>query len=230
MDIALRDEAAEGILCLFGTWAVMVQSRALFSSRTFERYFLTGSWLQIRQTPMQIHEVESAFKLSPLYAILEDGLERLFEIAKSDVFTFYVNGKVLESTVAEAVFLSPIIYESLHSDRNIRSFRITDDTIDANSFDDFLILSRKRKFIPFNRDTNLTFLSLCGQLGNEHLVLLFLASLGRVSTSISASTSNSGLNLSLNASSISSGCARHIEFIDADIDHCASILDTDLLV
>jgi hypothetical protein len=62
---------------------------------------------------MQIHETESAFKLSPLYAILEDGLERLFDIVKSDVFMFSINGKVLESTVAEAVLLSPTIYESL---------------------------------------------------------------------------------------------------------------------
>jgi hypothetical protein len=32
MAIPLRDGAAEGILCLFGTWAVVVQSRAFFSS------------------------------------------------------------------------------------------------------------------------------------------------------------------------------------------------------
>jgi hypothetical protein len=69
------------------------------------------------KTPIQIHEAESAFKLLPLYARLEDGLERLFDIVKSNVFRFYVNGKVFESTIAEAVLLSLTIYESLQSDR-----------------------------------------------------------------------------------------------------------------
>jgi hypothetical protein len=126
-----------------------------------------------------------------------------------------VNGEVFESTIAEAVLLSSTIYESLQSDRGVRTFQIADDAIEANSFRDFLNLCRKRECSPLHHDTSLTFLSLCGLLGNERLSLVILASLGEVSAS------NSNSSLGLDSHSGSNVCGRSNAFMNLDIDHCA---------
>jgi hypothetical protein len=46
---------------------------------------------------------------SPFDVILQDRLEKMFEVEKNDDFRFVVNGEVLESTLADAVLISPIV-------------------------------------------------------------------------------------------------------------------------
>jgi hypothetical protein len=53
--------------------------------------------------------VESPFRFSPFYAILYDGQDRMFELVKSDKFTFVINNTEFESTIAEAVLISPLV-------------------------------------------------------------------------------------------------------------------------
>jgi hypothetical protein len=79
---------------------------------------------------MSLFGAESTFKWTPFYAILQDGLERMLSVLKSDNFTFVVNGQVFESTVAEAVLLSPKVHETLRFDAGNRTFVISSDIID----------------------------------------------------------------------------------------------------
>jgi hypothetical protein len=54
---------------------------------------------------------EMRFLQSPLFVALKDGFARLLEGVKSDEFQFIVNGECLKSTVLEAIFISPKIYD-----------------------------------------------------------------------------------------------------------------------
>jgi hypothetical protein len=63
--------------------------------------------------------------LSPLDAVLKDGVCRVQEFMTSETFEFVVNGKVLRNSLTEAVFLSPAIYESLRADPTSRQFTIS---------------------------------------------------------------------------------------------------------
>jgi hypothetical protein len=48
---------------------------------------------------------------SVFYALLQDGLSRMLSVVKTDKFEVVLNGESFETTVAEAVLLSPIVYE-----------------------------------------------------------------------------------------------------------------------
>jgi hypothetical protein len=51
---------------------------------------------------MFISQQQSFFKFSPFHAILQDGLERLLVVVKSNDFYFVVKGTKFASTIAEA--------------------------------------------------------------------------------------------------------------------------------
>jgi hypothetical protein len=83
-------------------------------------------------------DLHFSMQFRPIYAILQDGLERLFEVMKSDCFEFEVEGQKIESTFAEAVLISPIISNLLKSDSTMNQIRINDTNISATSFTAFL--------------------------------------------------------------------------------------------
>jgi hypothetical protein len=166
---------------------------------------------------------QSVFKATPFCVILEDGLERLFYFLKGDVFTFVVNGESLESTVAEAVLLSPNVYESLQSDPNIRTFVVSGDTLNVHSFRHFQDIVLGRDHHCFSNSVGLSFLSLCQLLGNERLSLLFLNVLRLLSLSKSTSKSDSdsdskSVSSAVADSSIGSVMSNTIARTDADAD------------
>jgi hypothetical protein len=117
------------------------------------------------------------FTSSLLYAILEDGLSRMLEVVKTDDFTFYLNGQAFASTLAEAVLISPKVYQLLHSDSSIRTFTLKDAAVDQSCFSDFLELVRGRDLPALSADTALLFLPLSRLLRNEGLALVLLMSL-----------------------------------------------------
>jgi hypothetical protein len=45
-------------------------------------------FLKIFSAFMPVPEVDAQFKLRPFYAILQDGLNRMFDVVKSDEFRF----------------------------------------------------------------------------------------------------------------------------------------------
>jgi hypothetical protein len=50
---------------------------------------------------------------SPLFVVLQDGFERVLRILENETFEFVVKGERLKSTIAEAVLISPIVYDRL---------------------------------------------------------------------------------------------------------------------
>jgi hypothetical protein len=73
---------------------------------------------------MTVPPSEALLKGSKLYALLQDGLARMLSVVKSDKFEVVVKGECFETTLAEAVLISPKIYELLQIDPTIRTFTI----------------------------------------------------------------------------------------------------------
>jgi hypothetical protein len=139
---------------------------------------------------------------SPLFATFQDGFERLLEIAPSEKFFFVVNGESVESTVAQAILISPKVHERLRSAPGNGTFRIDDEHITANDFRRFLTFIGSRVFDGFSEEERSSFLSISGLLGNCQLTYLLIGTLGE--TTVSDST----------------GFSR----CEIDADHCASQL------
>jgi hypothetical protein len=59
-------------------------------------------------------------KFRPFYAIFDDGLDRMFEVVKSEEFRFFVNGESLNITLSEAILILPRVHAALRLDRNCR--------------------------------------------------------------------------------------------------------------
>jgi Txe/YoeB family toxin of Txe-Axe toxin-antitoxin module len=55
---------------------------------------------------MTTDSAEAALSFSRFYAMLQDGIERIFEAMKRDAFTFVVNGEKFKSTLTEAFSLN----------------------------------------------------------------------------------------------------------------------------
>jgi hypothetical protein len=124
---------------------------------------------------MAVLHSETPFRFSPLHAILQDGLDRMLDIVKTDDFTFIVNGESFKSTIAEAILISPKVHEMLRFDLSVRSLTISgDDHINATSFGHFLKFVLSRECPPVPQDQQLPFLSRCRSVGNERLALVFL--------------------------------------------------------
>jgi hypothetical protein len=162
---------------------------------------------------MSVHGADKSLKFLPFYAILQDGLTRLFEVVKSDEFRFIVNGDSFESSVAEAVLISPTIHEVLQNDQSRRTFVISGDKIGSNDFGIFLEFVRCQDCNTFSDNKELSLLSICRLLGNERLARIFLASKNLNVRSISTS------NVSC-SSADTRPC--EIEFCDANVEYCAS--------
>jgi hypothetical protein len=150
---------------------------------------------------MSVLGVEAQFQFRPFYAILEDDLDRMFEFVKSEEFQFFVNGKALESTLEEAVLISPRVHEALRHNRNNRTFTISDDTINSKLFGIFLELVRSHDCVALLKNKKLSLLSICRLFGNERRVLILLASINsslesdsRSPSTTSFKSSGEGLN------------------------------------
>jgi hypothetical protein len=117
---------------------------------------------------MSIATTDSVFAFQPFYAIVETGLKRMFECVKSYCFTFVVNGECFESTVAEAVLISPAVCTLLRRDTGARSFIISSSDIESNDFS--LILGFVRLFdTVLLKDRAFPLLPIFNILGNEQL-------------------------------------------------------------
>jgi hypothetical protein len=181
---------------------------------------------------MSVPPSDALLKGSTFYALLQDGLTRMLSVMKSDNFEVVVNGESFETTLAEAVLISPKIYELLQVDPTIRRFAIcsVDDSlsVDSSSLKAFLDCVHLREFFDLSRSNELTFLTLCRLLGNERLAFLFLASLNSISPLGSATTSTSSSSSSSGSTSLSevSICGEVlvnlISSSQATIDYCAS--------
>jgi hypothetical protein len=125
-------------------------------------------------------ETHPQFKFTPFYAIVEDGLDRMLDIFEQEEFTFFVKGSKVKSTVAEAVLISPKVYDSILNDRSIRSFVLSDDGIDVAKVEKFLSFVRSRDCESFLGDNAHSFLTLSRLFGNERFFLFFLHQLDRL--------------------------------------------------
>jgi hypothetical protein len=146
-----------------------------------------------------------ALEFSPFYAVLHDGADRLIEFLKKDPFTFAVNGSEFASTVAEAISLSPKIFEALGSNPLGTVFEFPRDSVDPTEFGYFLAFVRRRDFPIIPPAHARSFLSICRHLGCEPLSLALLASIG-----------------ALTGSSPSASAFPSQPFFDATVDACAA--------
>jgi hypothetical protein len=125
---------------------------------------------------MSIAATNTAFTFRPFYAIVEDGLNHMLEFMKSDCFTLVLNGEHFESTFAEAVLISPVIYDILRRDAGTRSFIVSSFDIESNDFS--LILGFVRSFdTVMSNDRALPLLSIFNILENDQLSFLLLSSM-----------------------------------------------------
>jgi hypothetical protein len=181
---------------------------------------------------MTVPPSDALLKGSTFFALLQDGLTRMLSVVKSDKFEVVLNGESFETTLAEAVLISPKVYELLQLDPTIRTFTISSvdesESIDSSSFQTFLGCVHLREFIDLSRSNELTFLTICRLLGNERLAFLFLASLNssspRGSATASTSTSSSP-SPSTSSKEVSISCEVLVNLIsssEATIDYCAS--------
>jgi hypothetical protein len=158
-------------------------------------------------------DMECAF--SPFYAIVETGLKRMFEFVKSDCFTFVVNGQQFESTIAEAVLISPAVCDLLRRDTSARSFVISSSDIESNDFG--LVLQFVRSFDTIlSKDRALSLLTVFNILGNDQLSFVLLASMNlSKSKSVLDSTQSQPVVPLLGVKQAISSC-------DETIEYCAS--------
>jgi hypothetical protein len=92
----------------------------------------------------------------------------MLEFVTSDCFTFGVNGEYFESTVAEAVLISPAVCVLLQRGTGARSFIISSSDIESNDFG--LIRGFVRLFdTVLLKDRAFPLLSIFNILGNEQL-------------------------------------------------------------
>jgi hypothetical protein len=96
-------------------------------------------------------EVDIDIGFSPFYAIFKGSVDRLFEFMKRESFTFFVNGTALESTVVEAIAISPTVFECLRTNPLSQSFSITSDAVDSTTFSSFLDFARCRDLVRIRR-------------------------------------------------------------------------------
>jgi hypothetical protein len=125
---------------------------------------------------MSVNAADTAFAFPPFYAIMETGLKRMLEFVKSDCFTFTVNGEYFESTIAEAVLISPAVCDILRRDAGMRSFVISSSDIESNDFGSILGFVRSFDTV-MSKDRTLRLLSIFNILGNDQLSFLLLASM-----------------------------------------------------
>jgi hypothetical protein len=165
---------------------------------------------------------DALLKRSKFYALLQDGLERMLSVVKSDEFELVVKGERFTTTLAETVLISPKVYELLQTDPTIRTFTLCgfdeDEDFESGSFKAFLDCVHSRVFQDISRSNELSFLSICRLLGNERLAFLFLASLNALSPSPSSSTSTSSNGVSVTSDVLMT----LISSSEATIDYCAS--------
>jgi hypothetical protein len=194
----------------------------------------------LRLAEMTVLPADTLVKGSTFLALLQDGLSRMLSVVKSDKFELVVKGESFETTLAEAVLISPKIYELLETDPTIRTFTICDvdvavavdraaaEDVDGNSFKEFLECIHSREFSYFSASNDLPFLSICRLLGNERLTFLSLASLNSLSRSPSSSSSTSAspsTSTSTSSTRVSISPDVLVNFIsssEATIDYCAS--------
>jgi hypothetical protein len=119
---------------------------------------------------------EVHFSHSPLFLALQDGFDRLFDVFQSDKFVFRVNGESVNTTVIEAVLISSKVHENLRSSPGACTFCINDTNITATNFRRFLEFVHSGVLSIFSREELLSFLSICGLLGNEQLTFLLIES------------------------------------------------------
>jgi hypothetical protein len=83
---------------------------------------------------MSVESFDAICPFQPFHAIIENGLQRMLEIVKSDSFTFVVNGDQIQSTVVEAALLFPAVCGLLQHDARTLSFVISSSDIESNDF------------------------------------------------------------------------------------------------
>jgi hypothetical protein len=76
-------------------------------------------------------------RLQCVSSFFQNGLKRLITVIGSETLNFVVNGHQFESTIYEAIFLSPAVKKLMFNDFGSREFSISNSLIDSN---DFLIL------------------------------------------------------------------------------------------
>jgi hypothetical protein len=177
---------------------------------------------------MAIPPSDALLKGSKFYGLLQDGLSRMLSVVKSDTFEIIVKGEIFETTLAEAVLISPKIYELFQIDPTIRTFTLCDHDespdVESSSFKVFLECVRLREFHDLSQSGELTFLSICRLFGNERLAFLILASLNSLSLSPSISSSSvASTPTSSNGGPMSPDVLMNfISSSEATIDYCAS--------
>jgi hypothetical protein len=125
---------------------------------------------------MSADKTNAGIAFSPFHALLQEGIDRLFEFFPSDPFTFHLRAHKFECTIAEAVLISPIVCNSIQCDSSCRAFHCSDERVDTETFASFLEFVRSRGLQPLPTDKSRGLSLICQMLGNESLALMLLSS------------------------------------------------------
>jgi hypothetical protein len=167
---------------------------------------------------------EILLPFSPLFAVLQDGMDRMLNVIPRDSFIFIVDGQEFSSDLAEVIALSPKVYANWLLNPMVRSFEIPTHLMKADDFRDFLTFARTRHSVSLPHDRAVSFLSISGHLGNERLSLGLLSSMNSMAVPQVPMKSDSrgvifDLSIDACASSFDLYSADHLRHLDPQSLH-----------
>jgi hypothetical protein len=117
------------------------------------------------------------------YRFFFDGVTRLTELMNDRPFNFVVNGRLFESSLGEAVLLSPKVHQLIKNDQTTPSMIIKNQKINCDDFSKVQACVRGFS-IEFDLDSQASLMSLCDELGNSNLISLFASVWSSSSSSV----------------------------------------------
>jgi hypothetical protein len=106
------------------------------------------------------------------YRFFYEGVQRMMGLMKNDCFIFIVNGHRFETSIAEAILLSPAIYERLMDDGSILNIVLRDDGMQSEDFQRLLSMIRGSSTEILISSVK-SMILICKYLGNSRLESFF---------------------------------------------------------
>jgi hypothetical protein len=164
-------------------------------------------------------------RLQCLSSFVQNGLNRIITRKRSETFSFIVNGREFESTISEAIFLSPAVEELLLNDFGSREFSLANSSILL----DFIRLSTSISASSskvFSSQKSL--LTICRSLKNKELELTALTSSEDI-CQIAQSQSVSDVEITIKCCASEFYSYSTTTILELSIDTLDSILSSDSL-
>jgi hypothetical protein len=111
---------------------------------------------------------------SPFADIFRQGLQCANDVFDQQEFAFVINGQTVDTSLFEAVMLSPFAYEAFESDRSCNQFTISSDAASASAFSLLRRIAGGAEVTP-DASSSRSAIALARALGDRSLELASLA-------------------------------------------------------